>query len=303
MKRKSTGLITILTIITIWQSYFWFTTQFNTPSRSEFIQFGAPFASEIYIGQYWGVLTNSLIHVYIWHFSLNFVLLLLFARRVERSYGTLFFLIFGGCASIVTSCVQLAMSGDAGIGMTGVNLAFLYFMLADSDSYWKWKYFKPLALVFGSLVLVFALINFQTKWILLGFSSIITGIIFGYITGLINKNKKIQISFFSTALVICFGTLIFNPFSSEWNTIKGYESFHTGDIQTARRYYNSAIQLSDKNVVAKKNLNLILIDSLSSIAYTKHRNKKYDEARKIYNEILYLDPNYSWARENIKRLP
>ncbi|MBU2018136.1 MAG: rhomboid family intramembrane serine protease [Bacteroidetes bacterium] len=303
MKRKSTGLIGLLIVLICWQSYVWYTISFGVPTRSEFISFGAPFASEIYSGQFWGVVTNSFLHVNIFHFLINLLMLLLFARRVERSYGLLYFMFFGFASSLITSSVQLAMSGDAGIGMSGVSVAFLYFMLGDKNSYWKWKLFKPFALVLGIFILLFALINLKTQWILLGFSSIISGIIFGYIVGLLQGNNKIQLSFVSLVLGVCLLSLFYNPFSSEWNTVKGYDSFKIGQLKTARKYYNQAVILSEKNVVAKKNLNLIIIDSLSSVAFKQHSIKNYDEARKAYNKILGLDSNYVWAKENIKRLP
>lgn len=303
MKRSSIGLISLIAILITWQSLFWFTTQFDSPTREQFIAFGAPYASEIYNGHFWGVITNCFLHVNLIHFAANIFLLLFFARRVERSYGSRFFLLFLLSAALVTSSIQLAMSGDAGIGLTGVNLAFLYFMLGDRESFWKWKFFQPMAMTLGGLTLLFALINLKMQWILLGFSAIISAIVFGYVCGVLHQKKTGQLTFIGSTCLLLLLSLVYNPFSSEWNTVKGYESFVQGDKTQARNYYKKALQLSEKNVVARKNLDLFTIDSLSTIAIKQHEGKQYDAARATYLKILTIDNNFTWAKENLKKLP
>jgi len=64
-----------------------------------------------------------------------------------------------------------------------------------------------------------------------------------------------------------------------------------GNYEEAVNYFKKAIALDDKNLCAYNNL-----------AVTYARMKKYDEAKKIWKEMLKVNPKYSGALENLKKL-
>lgn len=301
--RKSTGLYIIITMVVLFHLLFLIFHSDYEDKRYFFKLMGSPYAFDIYNGQFWGVLTNSLLHTSTIHLLINVALFLLFARRVERSYGFMFFAFFGFIASVVTSCAQLAMSGDPGLGLTGVNIAFLYFMLGDSNAYWKKAWISTLAYVLGVGTLLFAAVNYYYQWIPFGMSSAVAGIVYGFVTGKVFNHFKRRFIWMASSFLLAFSSLVYNPFSSEWNTYKGYISYENDKNELAKWYYRKAIELSPKNVVARENLRDIYIDELSEQAYLAHKAKEYTKARVLYKRILKVDPKNSWAIKNMKNLP
>lgn len=303
MKRKSTGLYIVIALALALYVLYLVLKPDYTDERTFFKLLGSPYAFDIYSGQYWGVLTNSLLHTSLIHLLFNIGLFLLFARRVERSYGFVFFAFFGFIASVVTSSAQLAMSGDPGLGLTGVNIAFLYFMLSDTNAYWKYDWISKLAYILGIGTLVFALLNFKFQWIPFALSSAVSGILFGFVCGKVFPYFKYRVAWMSFSFVLAISSLAYNPFSSEWNTYKGYISYQEGSYEEAKSYYRKAVELSSKNVVAAQTLDEIYIDELSDQAYKAHVAKDYPLARRLYKRVLKLDPENTWARENLENLP
>ena len=54
---------------------------------------------------------------------------------------------------------------------------------------------------------------------------------------------------------------------------------------------------------AQENLSLLEIDKLKITAYKEHITKNYDKARKIYLQILEIEPEDEWTLTNLKELP
>lgn len=302
-KRKSTGLYVIISLVIVMHVLFLILHPQFEDKRAFFKLLGSPYAFDIYSGQYWGVLTNSLLHTSTLHLLINLSLFILFARRVERSYGFMFFSFFGFIASVVTSAAQLAMSGDPGLGLTGVNIAFLYFMLSDKNAYWKFEWISKLAYALGIGTLLFAGLNFRFGWIPFAMSSAVAGIIFGFVAGKVHNQFKWNFTWLGFSFLVAFLSLAYNPFSSEWNTYMGYISYERNENEEAKKYYLRAIELSSKNVVALENLNDIYIDELSDRAFRAHKAKNYTQARRLYYRILQKDPKNSWAKKNLENLP
>ena len=101
---------------------------------------------------------------------------------------------------------------------------------------------------------------------------------------------------------ICITSLIFNPYSSEWQTLKGFEAYEKDDLEQAKFHYRKALEIAPANVVAKQNLTKVKIAELENAAFEAHHNDNYLLAKKYYLQILLIDPNNSWAKENLKSL-
>jgi membrane associated rhomboid family serine protease len=296
-----TYIIAIFCIV--WYALLLISVKFGPIPNHLFEKFGAPFASDIFDGQFWGLITNSFVHKYWWHLALNLLFLWVFGRIAEREYGSKFFVLYGLVASFITSSTQLAMSGDAGIGFTGVNFAYMTFLLSDSKKHWKSAWVSKICWTLCIVTLLFVFLNFYFVWFSIGFSAIASGFIFGALYGALHKVKSFRFAFTATTVAICTISLLYNPFSSEWNTYKGFKVYSTGNLDKAERHYKKAVELSPKNVIAAKNLELIKIDRLANKAYQAHSNEKYSIARKYYLKILALDNRNYWAKQNLKELP
>jgi membrane associated rhomboid family serine protease len=288
------ALLTIFLFIAIQNAANW---EEITPEI--FARFGAPYAKDIFDGSIWGMFTNSFIHNHLWHLFLSIVLFVFLGVLFEKRNKTQFFLLFILISSFVTSTIQLAMTGDPGIGLNGVNFALLTYLLVQIKSAPKYKKAKLIIWLGTISSLVLSILNIHFEWYYFGTSTIVTGLIIGCF-----QNRKIFFYSFQVCLcVFCSITLFYNPYSSEWNTVQGSRAFEKGEIDRAEEYYLSALELHPRNFAAKKNLVLIEIDRLQERAYYAHAQENYRTALLLYIQILNLDKHNSWAKKNLDGLP
>ena len=278
----------------------------ETPLFKAYSELGAPYAIQIYHGQYWGVFSNSFIHISWSHLLLNLFGLWLFGALIERRLGLLRLFLLGLIGSIITSSLQLALTNDAGLGLSGVNLLLLGFILGKSLTHEefriKFRYYVLSLVVSG---LAFALYLNLYKGYLISLEAMTGGLIIGYILGLISNLKtKIPLILCGLLLtIISFGSLYYAPWSAEWNYSKAYTYHDNGDITAAKKYYNEAIRINPSHRISKENLRLITIDELSEKALKAHKEGDYILARVHYEKLLLIDPKNRWAKENIRKLP
>lgn len=292
------AIITIALYIAIQNASNW-----EEISPETYSKYGAPYAKDIFDGAIWGMVTNAFVHKQLWHLFLSVPLFTFLGILFERRNKTTFFLLFVIISSFVTSSLQLAMSGDPGIGLNGVNFALFTYLLVRIKPEEKFKKFK-IALWIGTIsALVLSILNIYYDWYYFGTSTILTGFLFGLIVGLSQDRKLIFYSFQGLFWAICLITLFYNPYSSEWNTVQGSKAFEAGEIDKAEEFYLKALELYPRNYAAKKNLVLIEIDRLEDRAYYAHLHENYSTARLLYIKILNLDKHNRWAQKNLNGLP
>lgn len=98
-------------------------------------QFGYLPAHAIWDGQYWALITSAFVHIEIWHLALNVYWLWVLGSRLERSIGSMLFLLFFVASAFVSSAFELALSDSTGIGASGVVYAFFGFMWLTRGKY------------------------------------------------------------------------------------------------------------------------------------------------------------------------
>lgn len=291
-------LLLLLTGWYIWSQQY-FTNGEVLPENYHLI--GAPYASAIYQGDFWGIFSNSFVHIKLWHFATSLLLLTLIGGAVEQIVGRWKFLLFFVFGSIFTSAVQLAMSGDPGVGFSGVNALFMgyllhpRFKLATGKLYWA-----NFILVFGSLALI--IFNQFLGFIPIALSSILAGYIFGYLIGIFRRRFWTQLAVMLVALFVSIFSLYYNPYSSEWHTVQGYEEFEDEEWGLARWHYKQALRIYPKNHVAKVNLKKLTIAEYKDKAYKAHLSENYKDAIFFYEKVLQFEPENEWAKNNLKTL-
>ncbi|MEJ6584086.1 MAG: rhomboid family intramembrane serine protease [Crocinitomicaceae bacterium] len=267
---------------------------------------GAPFAIQIYQGQYWGVITNSLLHINYYHLIINLFGLWALGAFIERRVGLINFILLGLYASIMTSIAQLTLSDDAGIGLTGVNyffVAYIFIKSAKNSRFQLRAKYIYLIVAIAGIIIAYYLNN--VKYYNIGITAMISGLFFGFITGLTTLDtKKSTPVIFAIVLFISSGvTLFYSPWSAEWNYFKGYSAHEASNYDDAKMYYKDAININPAHKASFDNLKLISIDEISDSALNAHKNKEYLRARKLYQRVLKLDPNNHWAKQNMAKLP
>jgi membrane associated rhomboid family serine protease len=269
-------------------------------------QLGAPEAFKLYQGQYWGVCFNSFLHS-AWQLLLfNLIGILYLGTYIERRTNFLTLGILGLLASIITSLVQFTLTDNAGIGMTGVNYFLLSYIYGRSfkDATFKMEFRNAIMLVGLAFIALFIFTN-SMNWTNFGIRSMVAGLVFGSITGFLAgfRNKIASYSFVFLSLIGLSTTLFYAPWSIEWNLYKAQEYYNNDNFEKAKYYYNQTLLIEPNYYSSIQNLLMIEIEELSDKAFDLHENEEYIQAHKIYDEILKLDPNNDWAKEQIDILP
>ncbi len=280
-----------------------FVSDWDEITPETYAKYGAPYAKDIFDGAVWGIVSNSFVHNQLWHLLLSLGTFLILGIIFERRNKTTFFLLFVLISSFVTSSLQLAMTGDPGIGLNGVNFALFTYLLIRIKPEARFKKIKIVIWIGTITALVISILNIYYDWYNFGTSTIFSGFVFGLVAGLSQDRKKFFYSLQGAILCICFITLFYNPYSSEWNTVQGSKAFEKGEIDRAEVYYLKALELYPNNFAAKKNLVLIEIERLEDRAFYAHSHEDYNTARLLYIKILNLDKYNNWAKKNLNGLP
>ena len=269
-----------------------------------YVYAGAPSADKIYAWHLYGLITNSLVHASWIHFSLNIVAFLLLGSFVEKRITRIRFMVFGLFFSFITSLWQLSLSGDAGIGLSGVNMSLLGFIIGKSwyDERFRIPHRYILFFVATAVIAFCMAMNYFKAWNV-GNAAMLSGLICGILTGIFST-KKLYISIISLFLIAVLSSITFfySPWSVEWTFHKG-TSNHQYDLELARSYYIKTLNLDPEHKMARENLKLLQIDEYSETAYQAHTDQNYSKARKYYLKILAIDKNNEYARSNIQALP
>lgn len=269
--------------------------------------FGAPYAVQIYSGHAYGVVANNLIHVNLFHLLVNLLGLWLFGAFLERRIGWFKMSVFGLVSSIFGSMIQLALTNDAGLGISSALFGFytLILIMSFRDERFKMKFIY----VFGILLLIFLIlmvVNNQLFGEEIAIEAKIGGILWGFLMGVSQQEAKIKWQLLLVLLLpfsIAAATLVYAPWSSQWQCSKGIYYHKKQDLNTAEKHYKTAIQIDSENQLAQENYKLIQIDRLSVLAYNAHKTGEYTTARRYYLRILALKKNHRWALDNLKELP
>lgn len=276
------------------------------PDLEIYNKLGAPASLRIYEGQYWGVFWNSFLHNRIDLLIPNVIAVFLLGSYIERKSNFFNLFALGLLASTTTSIVQFTLTDNPGIGMTGVNLFFLSYIigrgLVNDEFKMRFRFFYlviTLTILATSIVLN---MNYNAN---IGTLSMISGLIFGFFLGIlaVPKWKYLSKTFGILLFISLCTTLYYAPWSAEWNLFKAYKAMNKEDIEQAKHFYREVIIISPGNENALENLRIIKIDELCDTALKVHQNKDYLKARELYDEILEIDPNNEWVKQQKRLLP
>lgn len=264
---------------------------------------GAPDAYYIYSGEWWGVITNTFTHSHLILLLFNLTGLWILGAFLERRSGWISLLLLGIFSSLITSVIQLNLVDDPGLGMSRVNYFLLGYIILKSSHDKQFSFtLLPLAIFVAITGIVLIILSNQFYGSNIGLESILSGLLTGAILGMI-RSSRLRIVSGITLSVVAFGTLVYAPWSATWNFTKAVKYHQNNELVLAEHYYDKALQIEPTMDDARYNLILIQIDRLSDEAYKLHANKHYQEARRIYEEILKLDTQNYWAKQQIKALP
>jgi len=179
-----------------------------------------PSATRIWTGWYWGLLTTAFIHVDAFHVLFNMWWTKDFGRVLEPTMGRWRYILFIATAAIVSSGAQLAISGQTGIGFSGVVYAMFGYALAARNVEPRYRQIinaQTIKWLLGWLVVCIAL-TVAEIW-KLGNGAHVGGFLFGYCVGnLFVARKWLTASRVVLTLLTCLTltSVAYMPWSPTW---------------------------------------------------------------------------------------
>ena len=276
----------------------------NFIDTNVFILLGAPDSVNIYNGQYWGVLTNNFLHVYLSQLILNCIGIIVFGYFIEKKIGFIKFSIIIVIAGIIPSILQLNLTDQPGIGLSGINFTLFGFIISKAfvNKEYRLKWIFLYLFIMIAIVIYFSFYNlfvndvYRSEAMSFGF---ILGLLIGYLS---NKKIWIQLTVLFIIMSISISTLFYAPWSTEWQVYKGYQAHKNKEFHAAKKRYEKALEIDPDNEQAIENIKLIELDKLKLKAYKVFVKEDYKRAKKIYEEILEISPNDEWALNAYKEL-
>ncbi len=231
------------------------------PSWETLARWGYLPASRVWDGAYWVLLSSAFVHFALWHVAFNVYWLWILGGVVERALGSLAFVGVVAVAAVVSSSVQLGVSGATGIGASGVVYALFGLMWAAR------KRVPVFGLVLGDRLpklfwiwLVGCIVATHFGLLRIGNGAHVGGVIFGMLVGSCLGTSRARraltlvatVAFVATSLVPAF----WSPWSPDWVGYQASKAHKARDYDAAIEGYRRSISLGGDRAWALANMAL-----------------------------------------------
>lgn len=268
-------------------------------------KWGAPSFSEIFSGDYWGVITSNFLHIEIWHIIFNLFWFWFLGKKIEFESNKLFYVLLVLSSALVSSLAQLSFSDASGIGLSGIAYAFFGFVFIkskSSDAYKNYLDQRAISLFFVWLVICIVITKLGIMNI--GNAAHVGGLAWGmllaYLTRFAAYKQWVGSLLF---LVVLVSSVWWSPFSVSWLSYQAGKLHNAQKLEEAMVLYRKILDRDANNEFAKINLRQLKIYTLEKKAYEFQTSKKFKEAREVYNKILAIDKDNATAKQNLQFLP
>ena len=263
--------------------------QNNYTSVEAVARFGYLPAPLVYEGGYWSLITSAFVHFDLIHLVFNAAWIVKFGSSSERVMGSIPYLLFYAIAAFISSSMQLAISGNTGIGASGVVYALFGFMWVTRK---RIPSFSPvidkqiIKLFIGWLFFCIGLSYFNILNI--GNAAHFSGMVFGMLVGAIVIRYKFfaALAGLTTAIAFSFISLFWSPWSIQWLAYKAYQAHDAKAYDLALNYYNRLLQKDDGNAWAYYNRALVH----DSIGNSQLAQSDWEKARQLDPSLTEREP-------------
>jgi len=209
-------------------------------------------AGDIWNGRYYYLVTSVFLHanflqgVGITHLAFNVYWLFRMGSVLESTIGTLYYFLFWVAAAVVSSCAELAVTGDTGIGLSGVVYAIFGLLWAGRGRYPEWGELASPANIqlfigWGILCFVLTALHLMNvgNWAHTG------GLVFGYGVGLaffVRRQRWIGVASVAVLVAMSIFSVTFMPWSPDWTFWKGNKAFDVENYPRAVYWYNKSLK-------------------------------------------------------------
>jgi membrane associated rhomboid family serine protease len=209
-------------------------------------------------GKYWALLTSVFVHIELWHLAFNLYWLWFLGGRLEKAIGSIRWLAFFLTAAIISSGIQLGISGAGGIGASGVVYAIFGFMWAARNHFDAFRESLPkqTIVLFVAWLFICLVTTFLNIW-QVGNAAHFSGMLFGIIVAdiFVVRYKAGLAKIASVALVVASVVPLFwSPWSVLWVSKRAYNAHSKGDYVNAINFYYRSLELGQDPIWVYTNL-------------------------------------------------
>lgn len=247
-------------------------------------KFGYLPADSIWDGSYWALITSAFVHLEIWHIAFNLYWLWVLGSRLEGEIGSLKFLGFFIVSALVSSSFQLAISGDTGIGASGVVYAIFGFMWPTRHRYARFNEVLDERTIQIFIVwLGFCIVATYLKIWEVGNAAHVSGLLFGSAVAgafVLPYKPRLMLTGLVTLVGLSIVPLFWCPWNVTWLSHQAYNAHAAEQYDAALVRYNQIINLDPENAWA-----------LLNRSYVYEALDKPDEAQADLERALEIDPS------------
>ena len=216
-------------------------------------------SQRVWDGAYWALVSSAFVHLTLWHVAFNVYWLWVIGGPVERALGPLPYLGFVLASAVVSSSMQLAVSGNTGYGASGVVYALFGLMWASRRSVASFEQTlgQNTAILFWTW-LVGCIVATQAGMAQVGNAAHLGGITLGLLAAgwRLPRSTHRTLAMAGTGLLIVFSLvpLFWSPWSPTWVGYRAYKAHVAGDYNAAISGYRRSIALGGDRSWALANL-------------------------------------------------
>jgi len=248
----------------------------------------------VWDGAYWGLVSSAFIHLALWHVAFNVYWLWVLGGPVERTLGPLSYFGLVLASALVSSSVQLGISGSTGHGASGVVYALFGLMWASR------RHVPAFAQALGErtaplfwIWLVGCIFATQAGVAEVGNGAHVGGLVLGLLAAhwLILRTAHRALAMVGTGLLVALSLvpLFWSPWSSTWVGYSAHKAHLAGDYDTAIARYRRSIALGGDRLWALENLAFAYHSKGAESEYTatlaEIRAADADTAAKVEAEV------------------
>ena len=209
-------VIAICTVIFLFANY---SREFSNYDRVMDIL--VPSALDIWAGRYWGLLTSAFVHIAFWHILFNMWWAKDMGTLLETTMGRFRYVLFIVTSAVVSSGAELAVTGELGIGFSGVVYAMFGYMFASRDVVRSYRRIvtDQITFLFLAWLILCIVLTYTNVW-RIGNAAHIAGLLFGYfVANVFTVRVRVRLSKIGLA-ALCAVTVLsaaYMPWSPSWD--------------------------------------------------------------------------------------
>lgn len=208
--------------------------------------FGFADAQDIWNGHLWGLVTPVFIHGGVLHLLFDMLWLVQLGRILERTLPPVVYLGFLVTAAAVGSATELLVSGQTGIGMSGVVYAMFGLMWAGRGAYPVWGAVANL----GNLRYLigwglFCIVGTYLHFLNIANGAHVGGFLFGLCIGYLffsPRRRWVWAAPLALLLTACVLACTYQPWSASWTFWKGNKAFDRKQYARAIDWYQASLR-------------------------------------------------------------